>query len=162
MPPQKPGRSRQDYGTPPEFLDAVRRLLLIDDFVFDLAADPTNAIVSAYYTATDNALVMPWTFDGWCWLNPPFGRLKPWAEKAWLEAQNGAKIAMLVPAAVGANWFRDWVWTKASVRFLNGRLTFVGEKHPYIKDLMLLCYDETASTKPIGIWSWQTWLDEQR
>ncbi len=37
-PKQKPGRSKQDYGTPPEFLDAVKARFRIEAFDCDLAA----------------------------------------------------------------------------------------------------------------------------
>ena len=36
MPAQRPGRSRQDFETPPEFIAAVKRRLGINGFGFDL------------------------------------------------------------------------------------------------------------------------------
>lgn len=166
MPRQKPGVSKQTYGTPDEFLTAVRMLVMIDDFQFDLAASAENMVVPAYYDETADALSMPWNLGpGWNWLNPPYGRahggLGAWTQKAWEEAQQGAKTAMLVPAAVGANWFKYWVWTKAKVLFLNGRITFVGETNPYPKDLMLLLYDEARTDKAPSIWTWQQWVADQ-
>lgn len=153
QPAQKPGRSKQDYQTPEAFLRATRRLLGIADFDADLAANTYNAVVSRYYTITDNALVQPWALGVWWnWLNPPFGRLAPWVEKAYTEwRDHGARTAMLVPAGVGANWWRDWVHGKAAVRFLNGRLTFVGESGPYPKDCALLLY---GAQPDYAIWTW--------
>ena len=144
MPKQKPGRSKQDYGTPPEFLTAVKNRLKIQDFSVDLAASPTNAVCARYWTEADDSLRpdLNWNcIDGqWAFLNPPFGNIAPWVEKAAKEAENGAYIAMLIPASVGANWWRDWVNPYAYVSFLNGRLTFVGEKAPFPKDCALLLY----------------------
>ena len=44
VPIQKPGRSRQDYGTPPEFLAAV--VARFGPLAFDLAASRDNAVVA--------------------------------------------------------------------------------------------------------------------
>jgi hypothetical protein len=47
-------------------------------------------------------------------------------KKAHEEMIKGARTAMLVPAGVGANWWRDHVHNKAHVLLLNGRIMFVG------------------------------------
>lgn len=143
-PKQKPGKSKQDYQTPPEFLAAVRHLLGIDDFCIDLAASADNAVCGAYITEEQNALdperYWSTTAAGWAWLNPPYANISHWVEKAWTESRRGTQLAMLLPASVGANWWRDHVDGKAYVLMLNGRLTFVGETTPYPKDCALLLY----------------------
>ena len=159
-PKQKPGLSKQDYSTPPEFVSAVKGLLIIDNFSVDLAASMTNFVCPVFYDEQADALAdkNPWTVDGWGWLNPPFAHIEPWVRKAYYESQNGAKIAMLVPASVGANWWLKWVHMKATVIFLIGRLTFVGHKDPYPKDCALLLYDEKDShgIAPFyTVWSWR-------
>ena len=155
MPPQKPGRSRQDYGTPPQFLQAVKDRLGIEDFVWDLAASPSNSVTTYYWDEEQNSLVQDWhAMKGWQWLNPPFSHLSPWVEKCWRESQVGASIACLVPAGVGANWWRDWVDNKAHVIFLNGRLTFAGERTPYPKDCALLLYNK-AYIGGYEVWNWR-------
>lgn len=153
MPAQRPGRSRQDWATPPEFLEAVKRRLRITEFAWDLAASPENAVADRYFTEADDALVQDWDAAaavGWAWLNPPFGNMAPWVEKA--AASDG--VVMLVPAAVGANWWRDHVDRKARVWFLNGRITFVGATGPYPKDCALLLYDEHV-TPGYEVWNWR-------
>lgn len=155
MPQQKPGRSRQDVETPKVFLDAVKQKIGIKQFDCDLAASLANAVCPKFYTEFQNALVQPWTVgDGWNFLNPPFSRLAPWVQRAWEQEQLGAQTAVLVPAGVGSNWWKDWVHGKAHVLILNGRITFVGETDPYPKDLCLLLYSRLL--KPTyGIWRWQ-------
>jgi phage N-6-adenine-methyltransferase len=166
MPVQKPGKSFQAYGTPDELLAAVRRLLEIAEFDADLAASAGNAVCPVYFTEQDDSLQLPWTVGpGWNWLNPPFGNLKVWVKKAYTEAQElkgGARTAMLVPAGVGSNWWRDWVHHKADVLFLNGRLTFkgtppnpkTGKPDPYPKDCALLLYEPNAAGD-YDVWKWQ-------
>lgn len=141
MPRQRPGRSKQDYQTPPAFLDAVKRRLNIMEFGIDLAASDENAVASLYYTEEADALSMPWGQGGnWAWCNPPFGHIGPWVEKATKEVQQGAHIALLVPAAVGSKWWAYWVHNEAHVLLLRPRLTFVGCTAPYPKDCALLLY----------------------
>ena len=106
------------------------------------------------------------------WLNPPFADIAPWVEKcaasAWWESEkskrgpgaaDGRRIFLLVPAAVGSNWFSMHVHKKALVLVLNGRITFdgcppnpkTGKVDPYPKDCMLCVY----GAKPgFDIWRW--------
>jgi phage N-6-adenine-methyltransferase len=157
MPAQKPGRSKQDYGTPPEFLEAVKSRLKIEEFAIDLAASKANAVSSLFLSEEDNSFSFDWhtlTGSGWAWLNPPFSNISLWAEKAALEAYKGAQIAMLVPASVGSNWWLDWVEPFAYTAFLNGRLTFVGCKDPYPKDCALLLYHPWGFTG-FEVWNWR-------
>jgi phage N-6-adenine-methyltransferase len=162
-PKQKPGRSKQDYGTPPEFLAALKPWFGIAGFDFDLAASHDNAVTDLYFTERDDALSREsWKCgDGYNWLNPPYKNLGAWTQRAWRElCCHRAQTLMLVPAAVGSNWWRDWVNEKARVRFLNPRLTFVGCKDPYPKDCALLIYDHFVlddewRTDFYDVWTWK-------
>jgi phage N-6-adenine-methyltransferase len=156
-PTQKPGRSKQDYGTPPVFLAAVKSLLDVKAFEHDLAADYTNTVAVSFYSTADNALVQPWPMAGWNWLNPPFADIGPWVQRAYESSIVGAHTAVLIPAAVGSNWWRDWVNQKADVLFLNGRLTFVGCTDPFPKDCALLLYSAAAYAchGSYDVWDWR-------
>lgn len=163
MPQQKPGRSKQDYRTPPEFLDAVKRKLEITGFDADLAADDANAVSDLYFTKDDSAFDAPtWKFGrGWNWLNPPYSAIGPWVARAFdAMAHEQANTAVLIPASIGANWWRDHVHGKAMVLALNGRITFVGCDTGYPKDCALLLYSPfeysciNGGDWPYDIWSW--------
>src|SRR5688572_13103528 len=53
-----------------------------------------------------NAFDFDWhTFSGLGYLNPPFTNITPWARKCAEECQLGARILLLVPASIGANWY---------------------------------------------------------
>lgn len=155
MPAQRPGRSRQDYGTPVDFLEAVALRWGIPDL--DLAASPSNTVAERFYTEADDSLSKPW--DGRrMWLNPPFARIEPWAWNCakWAargDAHPDARLLFLVPASVGANWFADFVIGKALVLALSPRLTFVGCDQPYPKDCILAVYGETPG---FDVWRWPT------
>lgn len=169
MPEQKPGLSRQDYGTPIVFLDAVKALLGVREFDLDVAATGENRKAVQYlappgYVAPADVLrpigwdglKHPWGGHrqiGWNWCNPPFGKIGPWVCKAAIELRVAhAYTAVLVPAAVGANWWRDWVHGKCQVLLLNGRLTFEGEVGPYPKDCALLLY---GRSRAYWVWDWK-------
>lgn len=154
MPAQRPGQSQQNVQTPGRLLRAVRTLLGIDAFTVDLAASAENTVARKFYSQRTNALRQSWALGGWNWLNPPFSRLGPWVKKALLEQAHGARTIMLVPAAAGANWWRDHVHGKAHVLLLNGRITFVGHTKPYVKDCALLIYAD-GWAPGYAVWSWK-------
>ncbi len=162
QPEQKPGRSKQDYATPQIFIDAVKHRLGITSFVFDFAADATNAKAARWWGEETNSLGMnaeEWAYeigDGWGWLNPPFSRIGPWAKRcSEVAADTNGKIAFLVPAAVGSNWYRDYVHkAHARVLFLNGRIPFMPDKPTWLypKDCILVLYGLGYSGS--DVWTW--------
>lgn len=152
-PQQKPHRSKQDYATPDDFIQAVKKRLNIEEFCIDLAADESNSKAQRYYNEKDNSLSKDWNSwkgKGWCWLNPPFTIISVWAQKC---STSTANVSLLVPASVGSNWFRDYVDGKALVLLLGPRLSFDG-KGPYPKDCMLCLYG--PKIKPgYEVWQWK-------
>jgi phage N-6-adenine-methyltransferase len=145
MPSQQPGASVQEVGTPPEFLCAVEGRF--GKITWDLAANESNHVVPWWFGPGsqfgEDSLTIPWTekAGGLLWLNPPFGRIAEFAAKCKAEARLGAKIIMLIPASVSTNWFAEHVYGFASVRPIRPRLTFVGHKAPFPKDLMLALWN---------------------
>ena len=150
MPVQKPGRSVQEVGTPRALLDAVEARF--GRLVWDLAADESNHVTPGWSGPGSkvqyDSLVGPWWAlpPGLLWLNPPFANIADWAEKCacWRDIDAGSamkqRIALLVLASVGTNWFAEHVDGRALVLFLRPRLTFVGHVDPYPKDLLLAIY----------------------
>jgi hypothetical protein len=98
---------------------------------------------------------------GLLWLNPEYSEIAPWAERCAREGRKGANIIMLVPASVGANWFRDHVAGTADVSLLLGRLTFVGSTAPYPKDCLVARFHDTAGGT-IDLWDWKAGAVRQR
>lgn len=145
MPKQKPGKSEQEVGTPIRFLDATRELLRITQFAVDLAASAKLHVCEPYITKEQNSLIQPWhAFTGqgigWGWLNPEFGDIYPWAQKSWQASRKGAYVAMLVPAAVGTQWWHEFVRGKGYAIMLQSRIQFVGHTDGFPKDLALVLY----------------------
>lgn len=141
MPPQKPGRSKQDYPTPDDFFGAVEGRF--GPMEWDLAANEGNSKCGKCFLGEEqNSLLCRWSALAHgknFWLNPPYGYIEPWARKCALESERGARIFMLVPASVGSGWYMDYVEPYAYVFGLNPRLCFDG-KASYPKDCVLCCY----------------------
>lgn len=144
--------TRQDYGTDPAFFRVVNQEF---DFTMDLAANDENAKCPAYITPEMDSLLSPWPGrgSGWFWLNPPYAHIEPWVRKAYEESLKGAKVAVLIPASVGSEWWERWVVGKAQARLLRGRLTFEGETTPYPKDCALLLY--RRGLHGVCWWDWR-------
>lgn len=152
MPAQKRGQSIQTYGTPPELKDALEHRF--GPLSFDLAASAENTLVpGAYFDERRNSLVQDWhRIGGTLFLNPPFAQIMPWAKKCRTEAELGARILLLVPAAVGSVWFATHVHRHAFVLALVGRITFVGETQPYPKDCVVAAYGWGVG---FDTWRWE-------
>lgn len=151
------GKSEGEYGTPRIFLQAVEKKF--GPLVHDLAADHKNKACESYFSKETDALKQDWRAlgTGNLWLNPPFSWIEPWAKKCKLEGDRGANIFLLVPASVGSKWHREHVHLKATIYYLYGRLTFVGETTPYPKDCMLVHFHQSDSGiyVPPAVWDWR-------
>lgn len=57
--------------------------------------------------------------------NPPYGsNIKHWVKKCHDEAQKGTLVVMLIPARTDTSYFHDYIYHKAEIRFIRGRLKF--------------------------------------
>lgn len=111
-----------EWETPPELF---RRLDEQYHFTLDAAATAENALCKRYFTKETDGLSQPWQTDGAVWCNPPYGRsVAKWVRKAYFESMGGQTIVMLIPARVDTAWFHDWVYHKAELRFIRGRLHY--------------------------------------
>lgn len=96
------------WETPQEFFDKLNREF---DFTLDACATPEQ-----------DGLSMPW--------NPPYGRqVGQWVKKAYMSAQTGALVVMLLPARTDTAWFHDYIYRRAEIRFVRGRLKFGGSRN---------------------------------
>lgn len=127
--------SQQQASSTPE---EIRDLWQTPDFAFwwadqrygfdvDLAAAENNHLLPRYLSKEDDALRHKWTKhgdSGWC--NPPYSEPDSWYEHALEESYNGFTTVMLVNTPNGENYYRDFVFGKASeIIFINGRLSFI-------------------------------------
>lgn len=131
---------KNDWATPDEvFLPFDNEFL----FTVDAAANATNARAPYYFTERDNALAIEDWGEGRglqrVWVNPPYSRSLQarFIAKAAEQAAIGHTVVMLLPARTDTVAYHEFIWDRkrhqpregVEVRFLKGRIKFVGAKH---------------------------------
>ena len=112
--------SFMEWETPQELFDKVNKEF---NFDIDVCASAENTKCSKYYSIQDNGLEQVWS--GVCWCNPPYGReIIKWVKKAYESSLEGAVVVMLIPARTDTKWFHQYVYGKAELRFIKGRIKF--------------------------------------
>lgn len=105
------------WATPQVFFDKLNEEFHFD---VDVCALPENAKCGNFYTPDDDGLKQVW--EGTVWCNPPYGReIGKWVKKA---AESNTTVVMLLPARTDTSWFHEYIYGKAEVRFVKGRLKF--------------------------------------
>lgn len=113
------------WATPQDFFDNLNNEFR---FEIDVCATAENAKCKTFYTKEQNGLEMPW--NGVCWCNPPYGReIGKWVERAYTSSVGGATVVMLLPARTDTKWFHEYIYGKAEIRFIKGRLKFGNSKN---------------------------------
>lgn len=108
------------WETPQDFFDKLNEEF---HFTMDVCATPDNAKCERFYTKEQDGLNQPW--NGVCWCNPPYGReIVAWVRKAFFASVSGATVVMLLPARTDTLWFHEYIYKKAEIRFIKGRLKF--------------------------------------
>ena len=121
------------WATPQDFYDRLNQEFRFD---LDVCALPENAKCKKYYTPDTDGLKQEWTGTAWC--NPPYGRqIGKWVKKAH---DSGCTVVMLLPARTDTAWFHDYIYGKAEVRFIKGRLKFGGSKNSAPFPSMVVVY----------------------
>ena len=114
---------RDDWETPQALFDELDTEF---HFTLDVCANESNSKCTRYFSPETDGLHRDWSNDV-CWMNPPYGRaIGKWVEKAYREACRGALVVGLLPARTDTKWFHDFIYHKAQIRFLRGRLKFSG------------------------------------
>ena len=112
------------WATPQDFFDKLNYEF---NFTVDVCAIPENAKCEKFFTPEINGLNQVWT--GVCWCNPPYGReIGKWVQKAYIASTFGATVVMLLPARTDTKWFHEYIYNKAEIRFIKGRLKFGNSK----------------------------------
>jgi phage N-6-adenine-methyltransferase len=136
------------WATPQDFFDLINKEF---PFTVDVCATEDNAKCTLFYSPEKDGLKQIW--KGVCWMNPPYGDpefpckkkckkkkclergfhnekyipgIRDWVQKAYESAKNGTIVVGLLPARTDTKWFHDYIYNKAEIRFIRGRLKFGG------------------------------------
>lgn len=115
-----------DWATPQDFFDELNREF---GFTLDPCADHFNHKCDTYYTKEQNGLVHDWAGER-VFCNPPYGKeIGKWVQKSLEESRKpNTLVVMLIPARTDTRYFHDFIYGKAEIRFIRGRLKFGNSK----------------------------------
>lgn len=117
-----------EWATPQDFFDVLNKEF---HFTLDPCATKENAKCLQFFTQEDDGLLQSWD-NHIVFCNPPYGHeIGKWVKKAYEESRNpGITIVMLIPSRTDTKYFHEYIYNKPNVeiRFLKGRLKFVGGK----------------------------------
>ena len=115
------------WATPQEFYDKLN-----DEFNFTLdpCATEDNAKCDNFFTADDDGLKQDWS-GNIVFCNPPYGRaIKDWVKKSYEESlKTNTTVVMLIPSRTDTIYFHEFIYGKAEIRFIKGRLKFGDAKN---------------------------------
>lgn len=115
------------WSTPQSFFDTLN-----EEFCFSLdpCATKENAKCVRFYTKEIDGLVQNWQGET-VFCNPPYGReIYKWVKKCSDEGRKpNTKVVALLPARTDTKWFHQYIYGKAEVRFVQGRLKFGKSKN---------------------------------
>jgi phage N-6-adenine-methyltransferase len=115
-----------EWPTPQSFFDELNREF---NFTLDPCATHENAKCPEYFTKENDGLAQDWSGHV-VFMNPPYGReIGQWVRKAYEESVKGATVVCLLPARVDTRWFHDYIYHRAEIRFIKGRLKFGDSKN---------------------------------
>jgi len=101
-------------------------------FTLDPCCTKENAKCKRYYTKEYNGLTKDW--GGECVVvNPPYGReISKWVKKChdeFMRKDARVRIVMLIPARTDTKYFHEYIYNKARLEFIKGRLKFSDSKN---------------------------------
>lgn len=124
------------WETPQSFFEDLDKEF---NFTLDVCAIKENAKVNNYYSPEVDGLSQEW--KGTCWMNPPYGgEIGKWVKKAYESSRGGATVVCLLPARTDTQWFHNYIYNKAEIRFVKGRLKFGKSKNSAPFPSMIVIY----------------------
>lgn len=116
-----PGATDEHY-TPPELFEAMGVEFDLDPCQPETGRAFLSVPCRRFLTKADDGLSKPW--DGFVWLNPPFGArngVVPWLDR-FVHHGNGVA---LVNALTSSGWFHDFAPKMDALLFPKGKTKFV-------------------------------------
>ena len=110
-----------EWATPQALFDELNKEF---NFNLDPCATKDNHKCDKYYTMQENGLTQNW---GGCrvFCNPPYSQISEWVEKAFRESKNdNTLVVLLIPSRTDTRYFHNFIYNRAEIRFVKGRLKF--------------------------------------
>lgn len=112
------------WATPQAFYDELNKEF---NFTLDPCSNHENHKCEKYFTEEDDGLSKSWDNEN-VFMNPPYGsEISKWVEKASMA--RGGVVVCLLPARTDTRYFHNFIYHKAEIRFIKGRLKFGDSKN---------------------------------
>ena len=114
-----------EWYTPQPLFDELN-----NEFHFDLdpCATDQNHKCEKYYTLESNGLTKDWG-GARVFCNPPYSEIEKWVEKAFRETRHDdTLVVLLIPARTDTKYFHNFIYQRAEIRFIKGRVKYSGAK----------------------------------
>ena len=127
-------KSKSDkWATPQKLYDELN-----NEFKFNFDPCPIT-----WKEGDPDGLSIDWGSSTFC--NPPYSKVALWIKKAYDEWKKGKKIVMLINAITDTKAFHEYIYNKAELRFIKGRISFIDpnnptKKQPNVKPSMLVIF----------------------
>lgn len=115
-----------EWATPQSYFDEINKEF---NFNLDPCATEDNHKCDKYFTLENDGLSQNWGgYRVFC--NPPYSQIDKWVEKAFRETRNdNTLVALLIPSRTDTRYFHNYIYNRAEIRFVKGRLKFGGGKN---------------------------------
>lgn len=115
-----------EWATPQTFFNEINKEF---DFTLDVCSTVENHKCDKFFTLADNGLEQNWGGQR-VWCNPPYSEINKWVAKAFYETRNdNTLVALLIPSRTDTRYFHDYIYNRAEIRFVKGRLKFGNGKN---------------------------------
>ena len=130
-----------EWATPQDLYDVLDGEF---HFTLDPCSTDENAKCKLHYTLIDNGLEQDWRGQN-VFCNPPYGKqIGAWVEKCYRESlKPKTLVVMLIPARTDTMWFHRFIYYRAEIRFVRGRLKFGGSVNPAPFPSMIVIFRPT-------------------
>lgn len=130
----------QEWATPKDFFKKLNNEF---HFTLDPCCNNENKKCDKFYTREQDGIAQSWAGEV-VFCNPPYGRELPkWVRKCYEEhKKNNITIVMLIPARTDTSYFHTYIYMRAEIRFIKGRLKFNDGKNPAPFPSMLVIYNK--------------------
>lgn len=131
---------RDDWETPQSLFNELNKEF---NFTLDPCASANNRKCERFFTKNEDGLQQDWGGHN-CFVNPPYGKELPkWILKSYKESQKpNTLVVMLIPARTDTKAFHDYIYGKAKIRFIRGRIKFDGAKYNAPFPSMIVIFGE--------------------
>ena len=130
-----------EWATPQDLFDQLDEEY---HFTLDPCCTEENKKCRRYFTKKDNGLLQDWGGQV-VFCNPPYGKeIGKWVKKA---SEENALTVLLLPARTDTKWFHDYIYNKADIVFLKGRLKFGNAKNSAPFPSMVVVFDNIKKEK---------------